>query len=108
MASLANSFTCQASWQGSSLKPRRSPWFFPQRFMSRTVDLIEKVKQVLRSSLDFDQLYLEDENGIYGLVVSKQFYHMPDLDRQRLIGEALRNGPTKLTKAERRRIRMIF
>ena len=71
------------------------------------MDLIEKVKQVLRSSLDFDQLYLEDENGIYGLVVSKQFYHMPDLDRQRLIGEALRNGPTKLTKAERRRILAI-
>jgi hypothetical protein len=71
------------------------------------VDLKEKVTQAFRGSLDFDQIRLEDEDGIYGYVVSEQFYDMPDLDRQKLIGKALRNGPAKLTKAERRRILMI-
>ena len=71
------------------------------------MDLREKVKQVLRSSLDLDQIRLVDEDGIYGYVVSERFYDVSPLDRQKLIDKALRNGPAKLTKAERRRILAI-
>lgn len=69
------------------------------------MDLKEKVTKALFQSLKPEYLRLEDEDGISGYVVSRQFKGMSSLDRQGEIEKTLQNAP--LAREERRRILMI-
>lgn len=71
------------------------------------MDLKTKVTEALRGALNVDQIRLEDNDGIFGFVVSSQFARMTALDRQTLIQKALNHSPVKLTKAEKRQILAI-
>lgn len=71
------------------------------------MDLKEKVTDVLRSALDAERVQLEEDDGIYGFVVSSQFCHQTSLDRQKLIHRVLHRSASKLTNAELRRILAI-
>ncbi len=71
-------------------------------------DLIPKVEQALRSQFRVDHLRLEDEDGIYGSLVSPDFEGVSDSDRQMLIDRAFRDPSSNITDCERRRIRFIM
>lgn len=71
------------------------------------MDLKTKVMEALRGALNADQIRLEEDDGIFGFVVSAQFARMPALDRQTLIQTALNHSPVKLTRAEKRQILAI-
>jgi acid stress-induced BolA-like protein IbaG/YrbA len=68
------------------------------------VDLKEKVTEALRQSLQPEQIRLEDDDGIFGFVISERFRGVSALDRQALVYDALRKSPVKLSKAELRRV----
>jgi acid stress-induced BolA-like protein IbaG/YrbA len=72
------------------------------------MDLKTKVTQALRQALQPERIQVDDENGIYGVVVSNQFSRMSSLDRQRLIDKTLRDPAVKLTKSELRRVFFIM
>jgi hypothetical protein len=57
--------------------------------------------------LKVDYAHLEDDDGVSGFIVSRQFEGMSTLDRQGLIEEALRKAPKAFTPEERRRVLMI-
>jgi hypothetical protein len=69
------------------------------------VDLKDKIIKALLQSLEGEYVRLEDDGGISGFVVSRQFQGMPTLDRQGRIEQALEGAP--LAREERRRILMI-
>jgi acid stress-induced BolA-like protein IbaG/YrbA len=71
------------------------------------VELREKVQEALRKALNPDHIHVEDDDGIWGYVVSGQFGGLPSLDRQMLIDRALRGAIPKLTKAELHRVLAI-
>jgi hypothetical protein len=71
------------------------------------VDLKDKVAEALRQALRPDHLQLDDDDGVWGFVVSTQFRQMPALERQVMIENALRNSAFKLTKAELRNVLAI-
>jgi acid stress-induced BolA-like protein IbaG/YrbA len=71
------------------------------------MELKEKVTKALNRQLSPDRVQLEDDDGISGIVVSKQFDQMPALDRQTLIDKALRGSKIKFTKAELRSVLAI-
>ena len=71
------------------------------------MDLRKKVEDVLRRTFDVEEIDLQDDEGVYGVVVSPQFRGMPVLERQTLVETALRKGPHKLTKAELRHVLAI-
>jgi stress-induced morphogen len=70
-------------------------------------DLIPKVERALRSHLKVDHLRLEDEDGIYGSVVSPDFEDLSFSDRGNLLRRAFRDPMSNLTDCERRRIKLI-
>jgi hypothetical protein len=71
------------------------------------MDLKEKVTEALRQALRPGYVWLEDDEGVYGFVVSPRFRGVSSLDRQRRINKALRNSPVGLSAAELRRVQMI-
>jgi stress-induced morphogen len=71
-------------------------------------DLLPKVEQVLRSRFRVDHLRLEDDDGIYGSVVSPDFEGLSSRDRQTLIDRTFRDPPSNLTDHEWRRIKFIM
>lgn len=71
------------------------------------MDLKDKVIIALQKPLNADYIRLEDDDGISGFVVSKQFEEMSTLDRQQLIDKALRKADDQLSKEEQRQILMI-
>jgi acid stress-induced BolA-like protein IbaG/YrbA len=71
------------------------------------MDLKTKVTHALRQALQPERIKLDDEDGIYGVVVSRQFSRMSSLDRQRLIDKTLHDPALKLTKSELRQIFLI-
>jgi hypothetical protein len=71
------------------------------------MDLKEKVTAALRRALEPVYLELNDDDGVYGFIVSDQFVRTSALDRQKLIDKALHDPGVKFTKAERREIMLI-
>lgn len=69
--------------------------------------LKEKIVRALSNAIGVEFVHLEDDDGISGFVVSKQFAGMSTLDRQALIDKALENTPEPLSREERRRVLMI-
>jgi stress-induced morphogen len=69
--------------------------------------LKDRVEAALRNRFQVDHIQLDDEDGIYGWVVSPVFRRLSSLDRQTLIDEALRDPSMKLTKREERQIMFI-
>ena len=71
-------------------------------------DLIPKVEHLLRSHFRVDHLRVEDEDGIYGSVVSPDFEGLSSSDREALIDRMIRDPSSNLSDEERRRIRFIW
>jgi hypothetical protein len=69
------------------------------------MDIKDKVIMALFQDLDPEYVHLEDDDGISGFVVSRQFEDMSTLDRQGRIDDALSKG--SLAQDERRRVLMI-
>ena len=71
------------------------------------MELRKKVEEALRRHVNSDNIYLEDDDGISGWIVSPQFQGLSSLDRQKLIDKILRDPSVKLSRAELRRILAI-
>jgi acid stress-induced BolA-like protein IbaG/YrbA len=69
------------------------------------MDIKEKVINALNRSLKVDYLRLEEDDGLYGFVVSSEFAQMSALDRQWMIEEAL--SKARLSAPEQRHILTI-
>ena len=69
--------------------------------------LPDKVINALQTPLNAEYIRLDNDDGISGFVVSRQFEKMSMLDRQQLIDDALRNAPDPLSNEEQREILMI-
>ena len=69
--------------------------------------LTDKIISALRRPLKAEYIHLDDDDGISGFVVSREFEKLSMLDRQRLIDDALSNASASLSKDEQRRILMI-
>lgn len=69
--------------------------------------LTKKIIDILRHALHADFIHLDDEDGIYGYIVTHDFDGMSALDRQYAIEGALRNAEYPLTRDEMRRVLMI-
>lgn len=67
----------------------------------------EKVEKALTRSLKAEYVQLNDEDGISGFVVSRDFVGMAPLDRQALIDGVLDKTSPPLSRDERRHILMI-
>jgi acid stress-induced BolA-like protein IbaG/YrbA len=67
------------------------------------MDLKEKVEDAVKRCVHADQIRLEDDEGVYGFVVSPQFRSMSAIDRQTLIYDALHGSSVKFSKRELRR-----
>jgi stress-induced morphogen len=70
--------------------------------------LISKVEHLLRSRFRVDHLRLEDENGIYGTVVSPDFEGLSMANREDLINRTLREPSSNFTDSERRQVKFIW
>jgi acid stress-induced BolA-like protein IbaG/YrbA len=71
------------------------------------MDLKEKVEDALKRCIQADHIQLEDDDGIFGFVVSREFRGMSAIDRQTLVYDALHNSPVKFSKRELRRVLAI-
>jgi hypothetical protein len=71
------------------------------------MDLKEKVTEALRHVLKPEYMRIENDDGIYGFVVSPLFRGVSSLDRQTRIDKALRESPIRLSPAELRQVFMI-
>jgi hypothetical protein len=71
------------------------------------MDIKDKIIKGLFQALKPEYVRLEDDDGISGFVVSRQFEGMSTLDRQGLIEKVLSKGPQPLTQGERRRVLII-
>jgi hypothetical protein len=71
------------------------------------MDLVEKVKRALSAEIDVERFDIEDDGGIIGYVVSKDFEGLNSFERQTLIHKALRNGRQALNRTEVKRIGAI-
>jgi hypothetical protein len=69
--------------------------------------LEEKVTKALHRSIQDARVFLIDNDGISGFVVSTHFRGMPAIDRQTVIDKALRDPAVKLSKGELRRVLAI-
>lgn len=68
------------------------------------MDLREKLTKTLRLIFKPQYIRLRSDAGVSGYLVSKQFYQMSSLDRQKRLHHALLTGPEKFTKAELRKV----
>ncbi len=71
------------------------------------MEILDKLIKALRTSLNAEYINIDDDDGVSGYVVSRQFEEMSTLDRQKLIDDILRNAPDPLTNEEQRQILMI-
>jgi hypothetical protein len=71
------------------------------------MDLRDKIITALLACFPVDYHRLEDDDGITGFVVSPRFQGMPSLDRQALIGHALREASPPLSPEEQRQVLVI-
>src|SRR5207247_8106220 len=71
------------------------------------MDVREKVVAALTQGLEPAFIRLDDDDGISGFVVSRQFEGLSGMDRQLRIDEALASGHPALTKEEQRHVLMI-
>jgi acid stress-induced BolA-like protein IbaG/YrbA len=71
------------------------------------MDLKEKIKRALLQHFKAEFVRLEDDEGISGFVVARQFKGISALDRQEMIDKALSKVPQPLSKEERRQVLMI-
>jgi acid stress-induced BolA-like protein IbaG/YrbA len=71
------------------------------------VDLKEKVEVALKRYIGPERIQLNDDDGIFGFVVSARFRGMSAIDRQTLIDNALRDPAAKFTKPELRQVLAI-
>ena len=71
------------------------------------MDLVKKVKTALNRAFKPVHLYIEDDDGIIGVVVSDRFREVESIDRQTRIHDALTKTQTPLTVEEMRRILVI-
>jgi hypothetical protein len=71
------------------------------------MDLREKIERALARRIQIDELYLEDEDGISGYIVSSQFRGVDFLDRQEQIDIALRDPADGLSREEYRQVLAI-
>jgi hypothetical protein len=71
------------------------------------MDIRDKIVKALREFIEVDFVRLEEDDGISGFVVSPQFQNMSMLDRQALIGDALRKSSSPLSPKEERQVLMI-
>ena len=69
--------------------------------------LVEKTKTALEKNMSVQRVDLEDDYGVIGFVVSKDFQDVSSTDRQIRIHRILRASADRLTKAEVRRIGAI-
>jgi hypothetical protein len=67
-----------------------------------------KVEQALRSHFQIDHLRLEDEDGIYGSLVSPDFEGVSFAERDAMLQRAYRDPASNLSDRERRRIKFIM
>ena len=71
------------------------------------MEILKKVKRVLNRSFKPSIMDLEDDDGIFGVVVSEHFRQMESLDRQMMIQKVLRSSTAGLSTAELRRVLAI-
>jgi len=71
------------------------------------VGIQDRIINALQTPLKAEYIRLDDDDGISGFVVSREFEKMSTLDRQQLIDVALRNAPNPLTNEEQRQVLMI-
>ncbi len=71
------------------------------------MNIREKVIAALSEAFEPAYVHLEDDDGISGFVVSRQFEGLSTLDRQGRIEAALAAATSRLTQDERRQILMI-
>ena len=71
------------------------------------MELRDKVDIALRRALPVQHVELEDDRGIYGMVVSKWFEGVSALNRQLEIDKILRDPSAKITALQRRRVMLI-
>ena len=69
------------------------------------MDIKDKILKILQKAIEIEYARLEDDDGISGFIVSRQFVGMSALDRQRMIDEALGGGT--LTQKEKRQVLMV-
>ncbi len=68
---------------------------------------IEQLKTLLRVAFQADEVFLEDDDGISGYIVSAQFRGLDSIDRQWKLDEVLRSPEANLTPAELRELLAI-
>jgi len=71
------------------------------------MELRDKVQKALSKAFLLDHIFLDDEAGISGYIVSSQFQGVDALDRQRMISKVLHSSSAKLTRAELDRVLAI-
>jgi stress-induced morphogen len=71
------------------------------------VDLKEKVEESLRRHFLPELVQLNDDEGVYGVVVSSQFRGKSALERQKMIHKALTDSSMEFSKPELRRVLAI-
>lgn len=69
------------------------------------MDIVDKVRNVLKGAFDAEYIRLEDDDGVSGFIVARMFTGMSAFDRQTKIDEALRRD--SLTREEQRHVLMI-
>lgn len=69
--------------------------------------IAEKIVSALQKPLVAEYIRLDDDDGVSGFVVSPRFENMSNLDRQKLIDDALNHAPDPLSKEEQRQVLMI-
>jgi len=71
------------------------------------MDIREKIIKALSEALPIEYVRLEEDDGITGFVVSRQFQGMSALARQDVIEAALKSTSARLSPGERRQVLMI-
>jgi hypothetical protein len=71
-------------------------------------DLLPKVERILKSRFRIDHLKLEDEDGIFGSLVSPDFDGLSMSDRGALLDRAFQDPSSDLSDRERRWIKFIM
>ncbi len=71
------------------------------------MELTERIENALRTSLQAEYVRLENDDGISGFVVSRQFKNQSTFERQEQIDQALKDAAEPLSAEEQRQVRMI-
>lgn len=71
------------------------------------MDLKKKVERALKQYFNTDRIKLENEDGVYGYIVSPKFRRKEMYDRQVMIDKALRAADSGLKPEEVRKVVII-